>query len=270
MCVCISRWQSIGFTHGVCNTDNFSILSLTIDYGPFGFLDTFKRRYIPNQSDDLGRYSYQNQPEIGMFNLNKLREALLPIIATEQHNTVMTVLLGYRQLYEKYYYDLFRKKLGLAERHEKEEELLELLLDMMEDTEADFTATFTQLSYLIKRLSCDSPIESSQWSLKKLESHEKFKDFCKLYSEIINYETENPVSMDERVKLMTENNPRYVLRNWMAQKAIEDAENDNFDTIRSLLHILEKPFDYQEEAETAGYSGPTPEWANKLKLSCSS
>ena len=145
----IALWQSVGFTHGVCNTDNFSILSITIDFGPFGFLEQYNPEFVPNTSDDEARYSYEKQPDVGIYNLDKLAKALLPLLSAKQHKQLNFILKGYVDIYKNEYMRLFLKKLGLAlseNDKESDEQLIAILLKIMEDAHTDFTMTFRQLS----------------------------------------------------------------------------------------------------------------------------
>ncbi len=141
----IAHWQSVGFAHGVMNTDNMSILGLTIDYGPFGFLDTYDRNYICNHSDHHGRYSFQNQPGIAYWNLARLAEALLSLMTTDEANEMLS---NYEAIFSKAYMALMQKKLGLFEPEESKnnEVLINSLLSLMEKNQVDYTLFFRQLS----------------------------------------------------------------------------------------------------------------------------
>ncbi|KAJ6666712.1 hypothetical protein lerEdw1_020436 [Lerista edwardsae] len=153
----IALWMSVGFAHGVCNTDNFSLLSITIDYGPFGFMDSYDPDFVPNTSDDERRYKIGNQANVGMFNLNKLVQALNPLLDPRQKQLASQILEGYPEQYYKQYVivpapllisftELFKAKLGLLGDSEEDGYLIAFLLKLMEDTKADFTMTFRQLS----------------------------------------------------------------------------------------------------------------------------
>ncbi|KAG8138869.1 hypothetical protein E2320_001669 [Naja naja] len=131
---------------GVCNTDNFSLLSITIDYGPFGFMDSYNPDFVPNTSDDEGRYKIGNQANVGMFNLNKLLKALNPLFSLRQKQLASQILERYPQQYYKGFVELFKAKLGLLGENEDDGYLIAFLLKLMQDTRADFTMTFRQLS----------------------------------------------------------------------------------------------------------------------------
>ncbi|XP_057588704.1 protein adenylyltransferase SelO-like isoform X2 [Hippopotamus amphibius kiboko] len=142
----IALWMSVGFAHGVCNTDNFSLLSITMDYGPFGFMEAYNPDFVPNTSDDERRYKIGNQANIGMFNLNKLLQALNPLLDPRQKQLAAQILEGYPVLYYTRFRELFKAKLGFLGERKGDDDLLALLLHLMEETEADFTMTFRQLS----------------------------------------------------------------------------------------------------------------------------
>ncbi|KAK3084191.1 hypothetical protein FSP39_009794 [Pinctada imbricata] len=265
----IAKWQSVGFTHGVCNTDNYSLLSITIDYGPFGFLDEYNPDFIPNTSDDEGRYNYRKQPDIGLWNLDKLRIAMLPLLNQDQKKQMANILNGYESIYSKLYIETFLKKLGLKTVESDDDKFIGVLLIMMENTASDFTMTFREMSEIpLERIeSLDFP--SNTWALKILSKHEWFGKWIRIYRKRI---AKEDIHVDDGTRqiAMSAVNPRYVLRNWMAQSAIRKAERNDFSEVRTLLRILETPHKYQEDAEEAGYSSPPPSWAKSLKVSCSS
>ncbi|XP_033748602.1 protein adenylyltransferase SelO-like [Pecten maximus] len=265
----IAMWQSVGFTHGVCNTDNFSILSLTIDFGPFGFLEEYNPKFVPNTSDDEGRYSYERQPDVGYYNLDKLKLALQPLLSKSQAKQMTIVLKGYVDIYKDKFMELFRRKIGLSKEAEEDEQVIAILLKMMEETKADFTMTFRQLSEIsVSDIGEMLVLPGDQaWALKKLATHDWFAAWVKMYKKVL---MDQNVSETNRQRIMKLTNPRYVLRNWMAQKAITKAERDDFSEIAKVLRVLERPFTFQEEAEANGFASPPPHWANTLRVSCSS
>ena len=263
----VALWQSVGFTHGVCNTDNFSIMSITIDYSPFGYMDTFDQEFVPNTSDDERMYCYRCQPDVAAFNLDKLRHALVILVPPDQHSSLLYISRGFMSLYHQYHSQLFHRKLGLL--ISQKSEIVDLLLKMMQDMKVDFTITFTEMSQW-----STSHIRRSHHGdlaqIRKLSTHDQFRSFCQLYSSMILKEERSSDYPPDRVAIMKRNNPRYVLRNWMAQRAIEDAEKGNYQTVKDLNIILSKPFTKQEKAERAGYGSESPDWAKQLKVSCSS
>ena len=271
----IALWQSVGFTHGVCNTDNFSILSITIDYGPFGFMEKYNPKFVPNTSDDEGRYSYEHQPDVGYFNLKKLKIALQPLLNERQDNIANKILKSYARIYKWKFMEIYLKKLGFQtySKHDKQdlEQFVAILLKITEDTGADFTMSFRELSEIdIKVLhECvtNNTFSRKYWTLPVLSNHEWFEDWVSLYKKYI---TGDEISEKDRQTRMKRANPRYILRNWIAQLAIEKAEKDDFSEINKVLNILTSPFEYNEIAEGAGFAAPPPEWSKTLRVSCSS
>ncbi|XP_059517161.1 protein adenylyltransferase SelO-like isoform X2 [Myotis daubentonii] len=271
----IALWMSIGFAHGVCNTDNFSLLSITIDYGPFGFMEAYNPDFVPNTSDDERRYKIGNQANIGMFNLNKLLQALNPLLDP-----------GQKQLFR----ELFKAKLGLLGERKGDDDLIAFLLHLMENTEADFTMTFRQLSEITQSQLQELNIPQQFWALKMISKHELFPAWVSQYLLRLNSNMNN--SDFERRKRMMTINPRYVLKNWMAESAVQKAERNDFSEalpttqvfitllfvsmsyaykyVYLLQQVLQHPFQKHSAAEKAGYSSPTPAWARDLRVSCSS
>ncbi|XP_064613483.1 protein adenylyltransferase SelO-like [Liolophura sinensis] len=264
----LALWQSLGFAHGVCNTDNFSLLSITIDFGPFGFLDSYNPGFVPNASDDDGRYSFEKQPDVGHFNMEKLRQALLPLLNKAQEALSQTVLDNYAEEYKKQFMCLYGEKLGLnlsvVEDHEN---FVAVLLKMMEDTQADFTMTFRQLGEISLAEMKIGDVNEEVWALRTLSKHKWFPAWTRMYGQLLSAQG---ISDLDRMASMLNVNPRYVLRNWIAQNAIAKAKVNDFSYVYKVLQILEKPFTEQPEAEELGFSGPPPYWASSLKVSCSS
>ena len=263
----IAKWMSVGFAHGVCNTDNFSLLSITIDYGPFRFMDEYDPSMVPNTSDDEHRYSYENQPDVGYYNLNKLKIALGPLLTQSQQKQMDIVLKGYSYSYKTEFMRLFRQKLGLFGYKKNDEYLVALFLKTMENTHADFTMTFRELGDLTKEMIQSGEIDTKFWALQKLKQDKHFNDFLSNYYERITTQLQSDC---ERRELMHKVNPRYILRNWIAQKIISQVERNDFKLLQKTLSILENPYTEQEEAELLGYADPPPAWASDLKVSCSS
>ncbi|RMX49440.1 hypothetical protein pdam_00013344 [Pocillopora damicornis] len=263
----ISKWQSVGFAHGVCNTDNFSLLSITIDYGPFGFMDDFNPDFVPNTSDDEGRYSYKNQPNVGFFNLEKLLQALKPLI--EDYSEGEKVLWSYVDRFNQRFLSIFRRKLGLLYEDENDEMLIHSFLWIMSSTHADFTMAFRELSEVSLHDVNSNRLPRETWALKQLQTHKNWGDWLAHYVDRSRLYSDTNVDKARR-KQMQEVNPRYVLRNWMAESAIQKAERNDFSEVRQLLEVLKLPFTKQEVAENLGYSSQPPEWASHLRVSCSS
>ena len=242
----IAKWQAFGFAHGVMNTDNMSILGETFDFGPFGFLDEYNPGFICNHSDYGGRYAFNNQPSIGLWNCHALAAALKDHIEIERTKEIINA-------YEQTFYDelilIFRKKLGLVESETEDLKLIEELLSWMHKNKKDYTNTFRTLSK---------------------ENHGLFKDeegksWLEKYQKRLNREK---INTTKRKKIMNQNNPKFILRNYLAQKAIEEAEKGNYVELKKLIEILKKPFDENRDYEN--YANEPPEWGRKLEISCSS
>ena len=254
--------MAVGFAHGVLNTDNMSLLSITIDYGPFGFLDAYDPTFTPNHSDDEGRYSYAHQPSIFKWNLARLADALEPIVSTEDAQSMVVFLENFDIMYKNEFSKEMRLKLGVPQ-HPDEDRLVRMLVFMMESQRADMTQTFRQLG----EIDLDTVELAECWALQSLSQHAKFQEFISLYKKI---RDESNVSESERKATMARSNPRYVLRNWMAEAAIRQAETDDFQLTRTLLRILRNPYEMDQEAEQLGFSKPPPCWSKSLRVSCSS
>ncbi|KAK2869839.1 hypothetical protein QQF64_022272 [Cirrhinus molitorella] len=264
----IAHWMSVGFAHGVCNTDNFSLLSITIDYGPFGFMEAYDPSFVPNTSDDEGRYSIGAQANVGLFNLQKLLEALQPLLASDQLSQCQQILREYSQIYHQRFNELFKAKLGFLGNEEKESYVIAFLLKLMEDTGADFTMTFRELSEVSLSQLQTGSIPLSMWALSDLSSQEYFRDWVQLYLQRLSrMKSDSDAARQHRMQGV---NPRYVLRNWMAESAIRKAEKNDFSEVALLQKTLTEPFVEQEAAERAGYSSKPPSWARQLRVSCSS
>ncbi|XP_059182952.1 protein adenylyltransferase SelO-like [Centropristis striata] len=263
----IAQWMSVGFAHGVCNTDNFSLLSVTIDYGPFGFMESYNPNFVPNTSDDEGRYSIGAQANVGLFNLEKLMVALSPVLSQKQQNQAKIILKGYVDIYHLRIHQLFKGKLGLLDEEQDDGYLIAFLLKMMEDTQSDFTMTFRQLSEASAQQLQDRTF-TQMWALEDLSSHKRFSDWLSMYLLRLSRQ-QNDTDLDRQHR-MKNVNPRYVLRNWMAESAISKAEKNDFSEVEMLHHILSFPFVSQETAEEVHYAARPPLWANRLKVSCSS
>jgi len=269
--VTTALWQSVGFAHGVLNTDNVSILGLTMDYGPFRFADEFNENMTPNFSDDEHRYSYGQQPAVMEENLGHLLTALSRIMTTEEHRDAENALKSYKAVYQQEYMRAFRLKIGLStSTNAGDEILISQLLSIMSDQKADFTAAFRQLSdislHALRRLK-SKDVEHLPWALQQLVQHPGFSSWLMQYAEHLK---KTGVSDLERRSVMQRANPHYVLRNWMAQLAVEAAEANDFSTIHSIQTILRRPFEKQAVAELMGYSSCPPLWSRNITVSCSS
>ncbi len=254
----IARWQAVGFAHGVMNTDNMSILGVTLDYGPFGFMERFDPGHICNHSDDHGRYSFENQPHIGLWNLSCLAQALTPLIPVDQCNDA---LARYEQVYLEAYSALMRAKLGLATAEDADRELITHLLGVMTENGVDYTIFFRRLGAF------KQDAEASNAALRDLfVNRAAFDGWAGRYRARLALENSNDA---ERKQRMNRINPKYVLRNHLAQIAIRQAaEQKDYSEIDRLLTLLSRPFDEQPDVEP--YADFPPEWAQQIHVSCSS
>ncbi|KAM7433522.1 hypothetical protein ABFA07_016237 [Porites harrisoni] len=329
----VSLWQCVGFCHGVLNTDNMSILGLTIDYGPFGFLDHYDPNHICNASDDQGRYSYEAQPSICKWNLIKLAEAIKDVLPLERSKAAVEEI--YDTEFQKCYMEKMRLKLGLLQKQlPEDEDLVKSLLETMHQTGADFTNCFrclhrislqntlsgkdsdeNILEYLISQCQTVEDLKKStkpflgarefqmlmmllqnspslleqlgggatliQKELERREKVEKMNELKpeekrakdrKLWQEWIEkyrsrlnadfqkVQDQEMASM-ERVKAMKSNNPRFILRNYIAQNAISAAEKGDFSEVQQVLKLLENPYSDNVELE--------PKESRAAEASCS-
>jgi uncharacterized protein YdiU (UPF0061 family) len=257
----IAHWQSVGFMHGVMNTDNMSILGLTLDYGPFGFMEAFDVDHICNHTDQGGRYSYSNQVPVGHWNCYALANALMPLIRDKDGATA--ALDGYIDAYGDHFDVLLRAKLGLTTVQEGDRALFDAMFSSMQDSHVDFTLFFRTLCDL--QLDAADP-ETVDAPLRDLFiDRTAFDTWALQYRARLRQEGSNDV---ERQAAMWRANPKYVLRNYLAQTAIEQAQKGDFDEVSRLLAVLERPFD--EQPEHAAYAALPPDWASHLEVSCSS
>lgn len=250
----IALWQSVGFNHGVMNTDNMSIDGRTIDYGPFAFLDDYKKDYVCNHTDQEGRYSFKNQPGIAHWNLGQLAVALSPIV---NHDSAVQVLeTNFGATYERVYSDRMYEKLGLYEEDENDRELFQWMLGALGSATIDYTLFFRKLSTFdgdksdildlcVYRTSLEEWLESYELRLEK--------------------ESLNAVKRHEKMLAV---NPKYILKNHILQEAIEKAEVHDFSMVNDLLKVALAPFDEHKKLEYLCKLAPIE--SKNIKLSCSS
>jgi uncharacterized protein YdiU (UPF0061 family) len=254
----MAAWQSVGFCHGVMNTDNLSILGLTIDYGPFGFLDAFDPGHICNHSDTQGRYAWARQPQIGLWNLHALGHAMRGLVADE--GTVHAALQSYPPRFAGSMVARFAAKLGLDTPQDGDGELIDDLLRLMATARADFTITFRRLCDF------DSSATATNDPVRDLfVDRAAFDAWAARYAARLR---RNAIPDAGRSLRMRGVNPRYVLRNHLAEAAIRAAEGGDFSETERLRAILQRPFDEQPEA--VAYGEFPPDWAKHLEVSCSS
>jgi uncharacterized protein YdiU (UPF0061 family) len=256
----MAAWQSVGFCHGVMNTDNMSILGLTIDYGPFGFLDRFDPGHICNHSDDRGRYAWARQPNVAFWNLHALAQSLLPLI--EDSDAALAALETYKNAFADALITRWRNKLGLATSEDTDRDLSDDLLKLMAANQCDFTITFRRLGDFSTAASATNAGVRDMFL-----DRPAFDNWAERYAARLQREASIDAVRASRMKLA---NPKFVLRNHLAEGAIRQAEAGDFTETNRLLKVLQRPFDDHDEAASLTYAGFPPDWASTLEVSCSS
>lgn len=262
----LAQWQAVGFCHGVMNTDNMSLLGLTLDYGPFQFMDGFDPGHICNHTDTQGRYAYSRQPNIAYWNLFCLAQALLPLI--EDQDLTLQVLEGYKTDFPRALGDAMRAKLGLIgelasdDLRESDWTLVEDLLQLMATQRLDFTHFWRQLSHAVAAhqegsLAAFEPVRDL------FVDRDSWQDWLSRYLQRL-----GSVRFSEVGQSMLRVNPKFVLRNHLAEIAIRKAQSGDFSDIETLHNLLKSPFD--EHPGFEAYADLPPDWARQLEISCSS
>jgi serine/tyrosine/threonine adenylyltransferase len=257
----VAQWQGVGFAHGVLNTDNMSILGITIDYGPFGFVDHFDAGYICNHSDEQGRYAYNMQPQIGHWNLYALGQALIGL--TGDVEATKAAIDTYSEEYARAIEAEFHAKLGLQSERAGDDRLISRAIELLHASGLDWTIFWRRLGLFRSDPGSNDPLRDL------FVDREAFDAWAHDYRARLQTEA----SVDgERAVRMNAVNPKYVLRNHLAEIAIRKARGDeeprDFSEIARLLKVLERPYDEQPEYEA--YATEPPQWAKSLELSCSS
>ena len=250
----MAQWQAVGFCHGVMNTDNMSILGLTLDYGPFQFLDAFVPGHICNHSDHHGRYAYNRQPNIAYWNLFCLAQALLPLI--EDQDTALAALESYKTVFPDAFMGQMHKKLGLTQAQPPSEALVEQLLQLLAQNAVDYTIFWRRLSHAVAQGQFE-PVRDL------FADRAAFDAWLLSYSELLALE-DKALAAD----LMLNCNPKFVLRNHLGEQAIRAAKGGDFSELATLQRLLERPFD--EHPGHEAYADFPPDWASSISISCSS
>lgn len=244
----IAKWQLIGFIHGVMNTDNMAISGETIDYGPCAFMDTYDPDTVFSSIDREGRYAYNNQPEMAAWNLARFAESLLKLLDKDAEKAVakaQKAVEGFSDLFEEYWYEGMRKKLGLFDKQDGDEELISELLHLMEEYKADYTSTFSSLT-------------SGKLDSQVVFQSGEFKKWFHMWMKRLNKQHE---SSEEVSDLMMKSNPRFIPRNHKVEEALDAAvKNNDYSVMDALLKAVTNPFDYN--ADYHEYS-KAPEVVNK-------
>ena len=267
----VVQWMKVGFVHGVMNTDNMSMLGLTIDYGPYGWIDNYDPSWTPNTTDSMNRrYAFGQQPSIALWNLEKLANAIYPQI--EEAKPLEEALQHYVDCFERSYRDVRLQKLGLALQDEGDKELLLSLNRALQSTEVDMTLFFRGLAQCKKETDeraeeriIMAPVRDSLYRA----TTDELLLWMRRYQKRLQKESLPDV---QRAALMNQVNPKYVLRNYLAQQAIEKSEEGDHSLVHTLLDVMRKPYD--EQPEYNEFAQRRPEWARNKPgcstLSCSS
>lgn len=262
----VIHWQRVGFVHGVMNTDNMSILGLTIDYGPYGWLEGYDQGWTPNTTDRMHkRYRFGTQPQIVLWNLIKLANALYPLI--EDRNSLESILDTYYRDVTYAYTKMMKSKLGLIQHQKEDVDLLNKLEQALQLSETDMTIFFRLLgTYGMDK--DDDGIEIVHQAFYKPEEISgaveiAWKNWFASYRKRLDQEKQ---SQEDRMALMNAVNPKYVLRNYMAQLAIDAADQGDYSVLKNLFNLLKKPYDAQPDQEK--WFAKRPEWA-RHKVGCS-
>ena len=252
----MAQWQSVGFCHGVMNTDNMSILGLTLDYGPFQFLDAYDPQHICNHSDHQGRYAFAKQPNVAYWNLFCLGQALMPLI--EAQEPAMAALETYKTAYPQAFAQCMAAKLGFSETSAPIEALSTEILQSMAADRVDYSIFWRTLSHWAKRGAMADP------SVKDLFINTAApNDWLPKFTALIEQNKSTWSSA-----LMLSSNPKYVLRNHLGEQAIQAAKGKDFAPVSDLLQVLERPFD--EHPKFEAFAAFPPDWAATIAISCSS
>ncbi|UTJ07250.1 protein adenylyltransferase SelO [Arcobacter roscoffensis] len=253
----VAYWQAYGFMHGVLNTDNFSMAGLTIDYGPYAFMDYFDKNCICNHTDNEGRYSYNNQPYVARWNLMVLANAMGSIIDEEK---AIEYLHTFLPQHENVYLNLMNKRLGLdgSKSSDNNASLVKELLGSLESSQMDYNVFFYRLTNLSSFDELNSITDIAVFREPLINWFDSYKEVCE----------KEESSFESRNAIMKKVNPKYTIKNYMLQEAIEKAHEEDYTLVNDLLKIAQNPFDEHEGFER--YSNPTPLEHANLKLSCSS
>jgi protein adenylyltransferase len=246
----MAHWQAVGFAHGVMNTDNFSILGLTLDYGPYGFVETYEPGFICNHTDENGRYAFDRQPTIGLWNCHALAEALSSLI---DRDALDAALATYESAYRTAILALLRAKLGVLDAREDDAELAVELFGLLEARRVDWTNFWRALS------------QADASALALLGDDESSRAWFARYARRV---ADDPRDDETRCGAMLAANPKYVLRNWVAQEAIAACESGDDSVVRAVLDVVRAPFD--EHPEHAAWTHAAPAQYAGLSVSCSS
>jgi len=255
----LAQWQAVGFCHGVINTDNMSILGLTIDYGPFQFLDAFVPGHVCNHSDTQGRYAYNRQPNIAYWNLFCLGQALMPLLGegSAAQELALAALEPYKTAFPQALAAAYRSKLGMPDTQPGDLDLIEGLLKLLAAEGVDYSIFWRQLSHTVAGTAGTPPARDL------FLDRPAFDAWMLQFSERL-----TPIARAQAGDWMLKTNPKYILRNHLGEKAIQAAKLKDFSELEALLGLLQAPYD--EHPAHAEYAGFPPDWASSIEISCSS
>ncbi|GAB3475641.1 protein adenylyltransferase SelO [Marinomonas epiphytica] len=248
----MARWQALGFQHGVMNTDNFSITGETIDYGPYGFMEGYDDNWICNHSDYEGRYRFNRQPGVGLWNLNCLLRCFSHRL---ERDDLVAILQTYEVTLQQTYEHLMLAKLGINDGQALDS-LLPPLFEIMAAEKLDYSVFWRLLSNL--------EVDQFALLLDEVIDRERLLHWLKSYQKIRAIQGDWQTQQDSMLAV----NPKYILRNYLAHQVIEAAERGDYLPFRRLLSVLKSPFDEHEMCEELAQR--SPEWAESLEVSCSS
>ena len=251
----MAQWQAVGFCHGVMNTDNMSILGLTLDYGPFQFLDAYDPAHVCNHSDTQGRYAFHKQPNVAFWNLHCLAQALLPLI--DDQDNALAPLEPYRTVFSVELQQQMRAKLGLFDAVEQDLDLIDDLMQLLAQERVDYSIFWRRLSHWVAAMDANHSVRDLFLDRAAIDAW--------LQRYLLRIATQDSAQTS---RTMLRTNPKFVLRNHLVETAIKKARTKDFSGVATLLTLLETPFD--EHPGYDAYADFPPAWASSLEISCSS
>ncbi len=253
----VAGWQAVGFAHGVLNTDNMSIIGDSFDFGPYGFIDDYEPGFICNHSDHSGRYAFDNQPGVVLWNLNALAHALSNLVG---HDKLRDCLAEFKPLLTEAYSARMRAKLGLQTKQQADQPLCADFLALLAAGRTDYTLAFRALSHYC----CNQSVDALRQLLPP-QQHPALEAWLQQYNQRL---AQEPFFNKQRSTLMLAHNPKFILRNYLAQQVIEAAQQGDFQPLKLLFKLISKPFDEHPQYES--WAAAPPESGKHLSISCSS
>ena len=258
----MAKWQAVGFCHGVMNTDNMSLLGLTLDYGPFQFMDAHDPNHICNHTDSQGRYAFGRQPRVAHWNLHALGQALMAVV--DDSDAILSVLGTYPRAFETHWIQTIRNKLGLLTEQNDDLALAHDLHQLLAAERHDHTLFWRRLSQAVSHWQSGQPWDSAR---SVLTDHLLDRPAWDLWLTRYAARSQAEGRHDQGLRMLR-TNPKFVLRNHLAELAIRSAQQGDFSMVRDLLRVLQSPYD--EHPEHADWANLPPDWARHIEISCSS